>query len=134
MNDENALAPQNGSVDWIVEDCIAKYPGLFPSRTDVLHHLFVVLGCGYEWQDGRLVDKHMWDREAREDQISRSEARRIAQLKTVIDDPYPWCDLCNLATMPDDVEPDWRVAALEITEACPSLSQNNPSEGRRDET
>ena len=40
----------------LITDCIGQYPTLFPNRTSVLHHLFIVLGCGFEWHNGELVD------------------------------------------------------------------------------
>jgi hypothetical protein len=39
-----------------LESAIYKYPTLYKSGGDVLHHLFVVNGNGYEWtKDGDLV-------------------------------------------------------------------------------
>lgn len=38
-----------------IEECIRWYPGIFPSRTYVLDHLFCVIENGYEWSD-ELVD------------------------------------------------------------------------------
>jgi hypothetical protein len=32
------------------------FPSLFPTEDDVLHHLFFVNGCGYEWVGGQLVN------------------------------------------------------------------------------
>jgi len=32
------------------------YPSLFTCEADVLHHLFFVIGNGYEWVDGELSD------------------------------------------------------------------------------
>lgn len=32
------------------------YPGLFPSRLEVDNHLFAVIGNGYEWVDGELIE------------------------------------------------------------------------------
>lgn len=32
------------------------YPSIFPTRKHALDHLFCVVGNGYEWKDGELVD------------------------------------------------------------------------------
>ena len=102
------------SVDLLVENLIAQYPSIFGSRTSVLHHLFLVLGNGFEWHKGKLVDKY---KESVADKIPRETAKLIAKLTHHIDDPYPWCDLCKLATMPESALPEWRLAAEEIKSA-----------------
>lgn len=33
------------------------YPDIFPTRKHCLNHLFCVIGNGYEWINGELVDK-----------------------------------------------------------------------------
>ncbi|MEV8336711.1 hypothetical protein [Streptomyces niveus] len=38
-----------------VRDLIATFPCSFENRTQALHHVLVVLGSGYEWQDGEAV-------------------------------------------------------------------------------
>lgn len=43
-------------VDETVRRGIWHYPHMFPNRIHMLHHMFYVLGCGYEWVDGELVD------------------------------------------------------------------------------
>lgn len=40
----------------LIERSIKRYPRMYLSRTDVLEHLFVVNGNGYEWVGGELVD------------------------------------------------------------------------------
>ena len=102
------------SVEETIKDCIGRYPMLFKSRTEVLHHLFVVLGCGYRWRDGALVEIY---RERTDYRIPAEKAARIARQTAAIDDPYPWCNLCNLATLPSDALPDWVAAADEIRAA-----------------
>lgn len=39
-----------------VRRMIWHYPSLCKTRADALHHLFYVLGNGYEWENGELVD------------------------------------------------------------------------------
>ncbi|MGW9022646.1 hypothetical protein ACWGQ5_00065 [Streptomyces sp. NPDC055722] len=42
-------------MDETVGDLIRKFPCAFANRTQALHHVLVVLGCGYRWQGGELV-------------------------------------------------------------------------------
>lgn len=106
------------SVEWTIEKMIATYPGLFWSRTLALHHLFVVLGCGYEWKGGKLIDRSPKVK----DRIPREAARILAQHRIRLQpgDAYPWSDLCNLATMPADVDDDWKAAADEARADMPN--------------
>lgn len=45
-------------VDVLVERAIYNYPSLFANRTQVLHHLLIVIGNGYKWSGGVLVNAH----------------------------------------------------------------------------
>lgn len=47
------------NVELTIQDCFDNYPGLFKERADVLNHLFCVIGNGYEWENGELVDNYM---------------------------------------------------------------------------
>lgn len=44
------------TVDQVVRQAILHYPTLFQNRTDVLHHLFYVIGNGHAWENGEIVD------------------------------------------------------------------------------
>ena len=35
---------------------LLTYPGIFPNALKVFEHLFIVIGNGYEWKDGELVE------------------------------------------------------------------------------
>lgn len=50
MINEEELSP-----DELVSFLQNSYPGIFPTREDVLIHLFDVIGNGYDWEDGKLV-------------------------------------------------------------------------------
>lgn len=52
------------------------YPGLFPYEEDVLDHLFFVIGNGYRWEGGELVDKL--------DPSQHSEEEAIASAKELM--------------------------------------------------
>ena len=57
------------SVRDTVKSAIWQYPSLFHNRTEVLHHLFCVLGNGFDWEDGELVDR--WQDERPDDLYER---------------------------------------------------------------
>lgn len=100
-------------VDAVIEHKIAKYPSLYHSRTEALHHLFIVLGNGYEWVNGSIVDN--FNMSAKKDEIPRSAAKILAHHRIKeIEHPYPWTSGCLLATMPKDAKPEWKLAAKEI--------------------
>jgi hypothetical protein len=42
-------------VDETIEWKIRNYPRLFANRNQALHHLFCVLGNGWDWEGGELV-------------------------------------------------------------------------------
>lgn len=95
----------------LIVDCIGQYPTLFPNRTSVLHHLFIVLGGGFEWRNGELVDacRNL----TRGFQIPRADAERRAKTHGPLGHVYPHSPLSNLNTMPGDVLPAWRALAEE---------------------
>lgn len=39
----------------LIKFSIRNYPSVYKSRTSVIHHLYCVIGNGYEWEEGRLV-------------------------------------------------------------------------------
>jgi hypothetical protein len=49
-----------------------QYPTLFPSEAQVWHHLFFVIGNGYEWDGGELIAC----RERSDEEVFRDRARR----------------------------------------------------------
>jgi hypothetical protein len=117
-----ALASGSASVERTIEDMIAGYPSLFWSRTLALHHLFVVLGCGYRWKNGELVEIHS---ERTEDRIPRRAAKILARYRPPLErPPYPYFDRCNLATMPTDAKPAWKAAAEEARAALPNVADD----------
>lgn len=61
------MGPRINSLEQHIRQSLLEYPSIFPHRTEVLHHLFFVLGNGYEWRGGKLAH---WD----EDDETDSEA------------------------------------------------------------
>ncbi|MEU6405394.1 hypothetical protein [Streptomyces sp. NPDC046985] len=45
------------SVDQTLTDLIRSFPCAYPDRTQALHQVLVVLGAGYEWQGGEVVQR-----------------------------------------------------------------------------
>ena len=38
-----------------IKQMMVEYPTLFPSKVQAIHHLFWVIGNGYDWVDGELI-------------------------------------------------------------------------------
>lgn len=64
----------NDSVRW----AIWHFPNLYHSRATVLHHMFYLIGNGYEWQDGELVYPYA---DARKDEDAYSTFRHESSLR-----------------------------------------------------
>lgn len=115
------------------------YPELFPTRKHALNFLFCVLGNGYEWINGELVDddsKYVKRYKLRKP-IERAEFTNeqswldmnkfYKELYEGEENKIPWKydfkwydltkDFANLYNYPDDIKPDWR----ELLEECKSL-------------
>ena len=112
------------------------YPSIFPTRKHALDHLFCVIGNGYEWVNGELVDD---DNEYEKrykliKSIKRAEFRHegnwysmhkfYTELKNIDDDykipmqyDFDWYPLSKkysaLYTYPDDIKPDWKALIEE---------------------
>lgn len=56
-------------LDRLVRELLFRFPPIFRTRWDVLRHLFLVIGNGYEWVDGQLVA--VVDREEFDEQQAR---------------------------------------------------------------
>lgn len=59
-----------------------SYPTLFVDETDALHHLFFVLGSGYAWKGGELVDVFA---ESHDPDVLIREARARIRAELVLD-------------------------------------------------
>ncbi len=67
-----------------IKESLLSYPTLYKKEEDVLEHLFFVIGNGYEWKNGQLVDidgkrgsmesrvKEIWD-----DRLQREHCSKI---------------------------------------------------------
>lgn len=100
------------STDELLAHLFECYPTLFQTRLDVLNHLFVVLGCGYDWHDGALVDRFGDDRAERDEQDRHLPTGPMADDGSPVDF-YPMYGLANLANVPNDAKPEWLALAYE---------------------
>jgi hypothetical protein len=129
------------TVNETVRNAITCYPSLFATRGDALHHLFLVLGNGYTWHKGEIVNKFPEDegqpwtperesasfaridgnadllRELVDERVQRHQAI-LSNLDAAVQDltltrefVYPQFDGALLFTIPEDVTDDWAAAA-----------------------
>lgn len=42
-----------------IQEMFDEYPDLFQTRSQCLDHLFCVIGNGYDWVNGQLIEPHM---------------------------------------------------------------------------
>lgn len=112
------------------------YPEIFPTRKHALNQLFCVLGNGFDWIDGELVDddnkyekryklikpitkaefpnEEDWNRQRKfYEELYEDEENKIP-IKYQFE-WYPLCEkLSKLYNYPDDIKPDWK----ELLEEC----------------
>lgn len=62
------------NVELTIQEMFDKYPILFKERADCLNHLFCVVGNGYEWSNGELVDNY---RDLTDSYIDRLRSRLV---------------------------------------------------------
>lgn len=96
---------------------------VFCSRQSCLNHLFCVVGNGYDWVNGELVEnsydtKLLLSRWKLVKPIERAEPTETTQM---IYKPTMWSTLSKeyskLYNYPQDIKPDW----LEILEECKQM-------------
>lgn len=121
-----------------IEHMREQFPMLFHNRSECLNHLFCVVGCGYCWNNGELVeDKDFGDNrketDADTDDIPRVEFstknEHIEKMKKTLnypDDVFPqegfrvWNihDGCwnyiNICKVPPDASKEWREVCNEV--------------------
>lgn len=76
--------------------CFNLYPSLFQTRADVINQLFFVIGNGYHWQNGELIDGEPRKtlEEITEERIARevqdiSRVRLAQSAARIFGDPIP---------------------------------------------
>ncbi|MQS17258.1 hypothetical protein F7Q99_35040 [Streptomyces kaniharaensis] len=130
------------SVDRTLAELIRAFPCSYPTRPLALHQVLVVLGAGYEWQGGEVVQRfdsdelgclavhnqqirHLRERgaEVTQERVDgtcpaehlRPLAAELARTPAPLGrDPYPASTLAPLFNIPQDAAADWVEAAREI--------------------
>jgi hypothetical protein len=121
------MSPPIDPIDFLIRTQLIEYHDIFKSRGDVLDHMFFVLGSGYGWKDGGLVEKvpelplepnwDMFPGQRERHFLSKEEARRQINARATdvtIACPYPICEGVPFFEVPDNVQLPYLKAALEI--------------------
>lgn len=120
------------------------YSDLFPTRKHALNHLFCVVGNGYEWIDGKLVDLDIGDLINRYRLInhinhaefrSENEWNRMHKIYSDLNElngtgvpaeySFDWYPLSTkyskIYTAPEDISSDWK----ELLDECKNMLRND---------
>ncbi len=124
------------TVETTIQRMFDRYPDLFSDRKECLNHLFCVIGNGYEWKRGQIVEcgeddeiepfiieeekkdyevKHPKAEQSKEN-IARWNDRKALYPMAYEFKWYPLCEFSLINEIPDDVKPDWKAAAEECKE------------------
>ncbi len=122
---------------------LLNFPSLYQEPADVLHHLFAVIGNGFEWFDGNLVswyseekDADVWLQEQIDDAVNSNMPSLVLHyrqmqhsyqfikdnIEDIIEhgdtryagDYYPLSSYSRIMTVPDDVTDEWLKAAYQF--------------------
>lgn len=124
------------------------YPDLFPTRKHCLDHLFCVIGNGYQWIDGELVDnddeyhkryqivEHIKRAKGKNEDFFYKCMDKELKLKSILKENYKeyfgdtkynfsWYPLSKkysyLYNYPEDIKPDW----LAVLNECKQLLETD---------
>ena len=93
-----------------VINCMRCYPTLWMETGEfgIAHHLFCVLGNGYEWHKftGQLIDRSADDRKPI---MSTDTAAKILHMSSKSYPPelYPISDMAKICTVPRNIDKSW---------------------------
>lgn len=120
------------------------YPDLFPDRKHCMNHLFCVIGNGYEWENGELVNpsspyakryklmEPIIKAKGRNEEQYMDFCKQEQKIKELMGDKYKitpfnyiynftWCPLAEtssyLLNYPKEIKQDW----LELLKECRNL-------------
>ncbi len=119
------------------------YSDLFPKEKYYLEHLFFVLGNGYEWEGGELVDRQErteqdfieerkrfkeWEKTLlKVPKVSKAEMRKFIKSLTPGKPKkrriYPLCQYSAIVNFPRNIKSDWLVAAEKALEWSKNLKK-----------
>lgn len=119
------------------------YPGIFPTRKHALNQLFCVIGNGFDWINGELVDNdNKYEKryklinsiakaEFPSEETWNQQRKFFAELyegeenKIPMEYQFEWYPLCKrfsyLYNYPDDIKSDWK----EVLEECKRMLQED---------
>jgi hypothetical protein len=111
-------------LDLHIRQALATYPMLFKTRKDVLQHIFIVLGSGYEWgEDGRL---YTFEMDNKDEPRQAPPVAEIPQPDVMTCTPHPSMGIAS--KIPENTVPllrqaaeeaiaDWKVAMEKVAAA-----------------
>lgn len=103
-----------------IQEMFDNYPILFHNRIDCLNHLFCVIGNGYDWMDGELVDEDAKDIknnliDGKAFQHNKDDYFNMFRTKNNKVFIYPLCkEYSYLFNFPQDIKNDWIMGASEM--------------------
>ena len=133
IDTEDSQAPFNMTVETTIQRMFDRYPDLFSTRKECLNHLFCVIGNGYEWKRGQIVEcgeddevepfiieeekkdyevKHPKAEPSKEN-IQKWNERKALYPMCYEFKWYPVCEFSLINEIPDDARPDWKEAVEE---------------------
>jgi hypothetical protein len=97
------------------------FPTLFGRREQVLEHMFVVLGNGYQWVNGKLLSNshcENYNRVGLDEETPIEKEIIDGMIERAKKNPIFWYPLCeySINNIPDDVEEEYLSAAEEVLE------------------
>lgn len=136
LNQPTLALARRRAIEWadqykpaVAEETIAEsmkhWPDIHRSRRDVLDHLFFVIGNGFEWVDGAMLDSCP-EAHLRPDIPPPLSPEQIAELDKFLEPAerstaprtrfYPVSGFSQINHVPDDVLPDWLALAHEAAD------------------
>ena len=137
------------TVETTIQRMFDRYPDLFSTRKECYNHLFCVIGNGYEWKRGQIVEcgvdeeiepllieeenrdyaaqasEHTVAKQSKEN-IARWNDRKAMYPMAYEFKWYPLCEFSLINEIPDDVKPDWKAAAEECKDLLRKDGTNIP--------
>jgi len=116
------------SFEFTVKVGLLAYPGIHPTREHEINHLFCVLGNGYDWENGALVEKCDDEKlKAVERMLREGRPGEEIRAYTAEEDDKRWKDIVK--NLPEDLKSKFREHMHEIhplkvyplCELCPIL-------------
>lgn len=119
------------TLEQTIQHMFNKYPDLYQTRKDCLNHLFCVIGNGYEWFNGQLVNREnckirvdTGEIISVDEPIVKLKGNNVAKqtelsylYKSIYKysswEWYPTCEYSKINTYPDNIQEDWLLGIAE---------------------